>query len=112
MRPFARLILPVLALALSSASQTPFAWKDLGGDRMEPREHGGQALVDNYGPQLREGAPEGQRRCCYVFPVWTPAAPAPSTVTPSNPASRSRSRSWSASPTCDVEAVEHTGGNR
>ena len=73
MRSIIRLILPVLALALPAAGQTPFAWKDLGGGRMELREHGRQALVYNYGPQLREGAPESLRRCCYFFPVWTPA---------------------------------------
>jgi hypothetical protein len=73
MRPIIRLIPPVLALALPLAGQTPFAWKDLGGDRMELRERGRPALVYNYGPQLREGAPESQRRCCYFFPVWTPA---------------------------------------
>jgi hypothetical protein len=73
MRPIIRLIPPVLALALPLAGQTPFAWKDLGGGRMELRERGRPALVYNYGPQLREGAPESQRRCCYFFPVWTPA---------------------------------------
>jgi hypothetical protein len=39
---------------------------------MELREGGKVALVYNYGPQLKAGAPEEKRRCCYVFPVYTP----------------------------------------
>jgi hypothetical protein len=53
-------------------AQTPFAWKDTGG-RMELRENGKPVLVYNYAPQLREGAPENRRRCCYVYPLYTPA---------------------------------------
>jgi Methane oxygenase PmoA len=67
-----RFLLPALALALAVSAQSPFAWKDAGG-RMELREQGRDALVYNYGPQLREGAPENMRRCCYVFPLWSPA---------------------------------------
>src|SRR5437879_2611840 len=63
-----------LALAAWSAiAQEPFAWKDLGGGRIELNEHGKPALVYNYGPQWKEGAPEDRRRCCYIFPVYTPA---------------------------------------
>jgi hypothetical protein len=37
------------------------------------RENGAPVLVYNHGPQLKPGAPENRRRCCYVFPVYTPA---------------------------------------
>jgi hypothetical protein len=67
-----KLILAALAVALPGFSQGPFAWKDLGGGRAELRENGASALVYNYGPQLKEGAPENRRRCCYFFPVYTP----------------------------------------
>jgi hypothetical protein len=63
----------LLALALPAASQSPFTWKDLGDGRFELRERGKPALVYNYGPQLKQGAPEDRRRCCYLFPVYTPA---------------------------------------
>jgi hypothetical protein len=59
-------------LALPLWAQSPFTWKDLG-DRMELRENGKPALVYTYGPQLRDGAPENRRRCCYIFPLYTPA---------------------------------------
>ena len=62
-----------LALAISLSAQGPFAWKDLGDGRIELRESGKLALVYNYGPQLKPGAPENKRRCCYFFPVYTPA---------------------------------------
>lgn len=53
-------------------SQT-FVWKDLGGGRLQLSEGGKPVLVYNYGPQLKPGAPENRRRCCYLFPVYTPA---------------------------------------
>jgi hypothetical protein len=62
-----------IALALPLVAQSPFAWKDVGDGRMELREGGRAALVYNYGPQLKAGAPEDRRRCCYVFPLNTPA---------------------------------------
>jgi len=63
----------LLSLVLTAAGQTPFAWHDLGDGRMQLSEAGRPALVYNFGPQLRAGAPESMRRCCYFFPVWTPA---------------------------------------
>ncbi len=63
----------LFVLAWPASSQDPFAWKDLGGGRMELRDGGKPALVYNYGPQHKEGAPEDRRRCCYIFPVYTPA---------------------------------------
>jgi hypothetical protein len=62
----------LLFLALPLAAQSPFTWKDLGG-RMELRENGNPVLVYNYAPQLRDGAPENRRRCCYIFPLYSPA---------------------------------------
>ena len=62
-----------LALALPAFTQGPFAWKDTGDGHLELREGNKPALVYNYGPQLKQGAPESKRRCCYFFPVYTPA---------------------------------------
>jgi hypothetical protein len=62
-----------LALAWPALGQPAFTWTDLGDGRVELREHGKPALVYNYGPQLKPGAAEDRRRCCYVFPVYTPA---------------------------------------
>lgn len=72
-----RLLWLVLAVALPLASQQNFVWKDLGDGRLELRESGKPALVYNYGPQLKPGAPENRRRCCYIFPVYTPAGVSP-----------------------------------
>jgi len=70
--PFAPLRLcEILLLALPLTAQT-LHWKDLGG-RLELTDRGQPALVYNYEPQLKEGAPENRRRCCYIFPLYTPA---------------------------------------
>lgn len=63
----------LLAAAGAAAGQSPFAWKDHRDGRTELLENGRTVLVYNYGPQLREGAPEDRRRCCYIFPLFTPA---------------------------------------
>jgi hypothetical protein len=67
--------LPWLAfiLTFSAFAQQPFEWKDLGDGRIELREGSKPALVYNYGPQLKPGVPESKRRCCYLFPVYSPA---------------------------------------
>ncbi len=62
-----------LVLALPAFTQGPFAWRDAGDGHLELREGGKTALVYNYGPQLKQGVPESKRRCCYFFPVYTPA---------------------------------------
>ena len=62
-----------LFFLLPLAGQHVFTWKDLGDGRLELREHGNPVLVYNYGPQLKAGAPENRRRCCYIFPLYTPA---------------------------------------
>lgn len=73
MRCTVQLMLLLLVLAMCVSARGPFAWKDLGDGRIELREAGKLALVYNYGPQLKLGAPQNKRRCCYFFPVLTPA---------------------------------------
>ncbi len=51
----------------------PFVWQDHQDGRLELRENGATVLVYNYGPQLKQGAPADRRRCCYIFPLLTPA---------------------------------------
>ncbi|HYP13333.1 MAG TPA: DUF6807 family protein [Bryobacteraceae bacterium] len=68
-----RLTLIASAMSLIAAAQQGFAWRDLGNGRMELRDNGNPALVYNYGLQHRAGAPEDRRRCCYIFPLYTPA---------------------------------------
>ena len=72
-RAYSKLLWSSFALVLPMFAQGQFAWKDLGDGRIELREAGKLALVYNYGPQLKPGAPENKRRCCYFFPVYTPA---------------------------------------
>lgn len=62
-----------LMLALPAFTQGPFTWKDSGDGRTELLETGKPVLTYNYGPQLKPGVPEDRRRCCYVFPLYTPA---------------------------------------
>lgn len=64
-------------LLLLFAAAPPLEWKDLGDGRLALFEHGKQALVYNYGPQLPAGVPDDRRRCCYIFPVATPAGVIP-----------------------------------
>lgn len=61
-----------LLMLLPVASQQPFVWKDVGDGRLALTERGNPVLVYNYGPQLKEGAPENRRRCCYIYPLYTP----------------------------------------
>jgi hypothetical protein len=68
----AKLWLP-LAILIAARAQPAFVWKDTGDGHLELREHGNPVLVYNYGPQLKPGAPENRRRCCYIFPLYTPA---------------------------------------
>jgi hypothetical protein len=67
------LLVVMAALTLPAVAQGQFAWKDAGDGHLELQEGGKTALVYNYGPQLKQGAPESKRRCCYFFPVYTPA---------------------------------------
>ncbi len=66
-------IAALLLTAAPLAGQVSFAWKDAGGGKMELQERGAPVLVYNYGPQWKQSAPEDKRRCCYIFPIYTPA---------------------------------------
>jgi len=90
-------MLPWLLLALASpvAAQEEFTWSDLGEGRLELRERSTPVLVYNYGPQLKAGAPENRRRCCYLFPIYTPAGTLQaSTRANGGPASPTLSAFW------------------
>ncbi|MGD0202203.1 MAG: DUF6807 family protein [Bryobacteraceae bacterium] len=63
----------LLAACSTLAARDRFAWKDHADGRIELLETGKPVLVYNYGPQLRNGAPADRRRCCYIFPLFTPA---------------------------------------
>ena len=65
------IILFVFACAAPAWAQ--LEWRDAGGGRLEVLDAGRTALVYNYGPQLPPGVPEDRRRCCYIFPLYTPA---------------------------------------
>jgi hypothetical protein len=60
-------------MLLPVTSQPAFVWKDVGDGRLALTERGNPVMVYNYGPQLKAGAPENRRRCCYVYPLYTPA---------------------------------------
>lgn len=63
----------LLALALPALAAAQISMTDHADGRLELKENGKTALVYNYGPQLPSGVPEDRRRCCYIFPVFTPA---------------------------------------
>lgn len=63
-------LLFVLAAAPAAAQME---WRELPGQRIEVTDAGRPALVYNYGPQLPAGVPENRRRCCYIYPLYTPA---------------------------------------
>lgn len=65
-----RFLLFVFA-ALPVAAQ--MEWRELPGGRIEVLDAGRPALVYNYGPQLPAGIPEDRRRCCYIYPLYTPS---------------------------------------
>jgi hypothetical protein len=69
-----KLTLTVAVLMLLPVNSQPaFVWKDVGDGRLALTERGNPVLVYNYGPQLKEGAPENRRRCCYIYPLYTPS---------------------------------------
>ncbi|MGQ9917317.1 MAG: DUF6807 family protein [Bryobacteraceae bacterium] len=63
-------LLIFVVAALPAAAQ--MEWRELSGQRVEVLDAGRPALVYNYGPQLPAGVPEDRRRCCYIYPVYTP----------------------------------------
>jgi len=67
-----RRILGYAALVLPFSAAAQISMTDSGDGRIELKEAGRTALVYNYQSQLKAGAPEDRRRCCYVFPVLTP----------------------------------------
>lgn len=58
--------------ALPVMAAEPLAWVNKDGGRIELQDRGKTVLVYNHGPQLKEGAPEDRRRCCYIYPLMTP----------------------------------------
>jgi hypothetical protein len=65
-----RLALILLPAALLAAG--PFEWKAAEG-RRTLYENGKPVFAYNEAPQLAPGAPAGSRRCCYIYPAYTPA---------------------------------------
>ena len=66
-------VLALVIAALPVLAASPFSWKHHPDGRLELLENGKTALIYNDGPQLKPGVPEDRRRCCYLFPVYTPA---------------------------------------
>lgn len=72
-----RPVLLAFAAALPLLAAGPLEWKDHKDGRLELLENGKTALVYNYGPRLKAGVPEDRSRCCYLYPVLTPAGVSP-----------------------------------
>ncbi|HNY39536.1 MAG TPA: PmoA family protein [Bryobacteraceae bacterium] len=70
-----RLALSLLALPLLAAP--PFEWKTGANQRHELFENGKPVLVYNAGVESRPEAPPERARCCYVYPLYTPAGVSP-----------------------------------
>lgn len=66
----------ILILSASVLTAGEFLWKDIAGT-MVLTEDGKTALAYKHAPALAPGAPEDRRRCCYLFPVMTPAGVSP-----------------------------------
>jgi len=67
-----KFLFALMITVLPAAAGSSFAWKHHADGRLELIENGKTALVYNDGPQLKPGVPEDRRRCCYLFPVYTP----------------------------------------
>jgi hypothetical protein len=61
-----------VALIAAAAWGQSLKWNDSGG-KMDLSESGKPVLTYNYAPLLKQGAPDDRRRCCYIFPVYSPA---------------------------------------
>ncbi len=70
-----RLALSLLALPLLAAP--PFEWKIGENQRYQLFEHGKPVMVYNAGIESRPDAPADRARCCYVYPLYTPAGVSP-----------------------------------
>lgn len=66
----------ILLLSAAVLSAGDFAWRDIAG-AMVLTEDGKTALAYKHAAALAPGAPEDRRRCCYLFPVMTPAGVSP-----------------------------------
>ncbi|MBI3682952.1 MAG: PmoA family protein [Acidobacteria bacterium] len=55
-----------------AAVEPRFAFRELGGGRLELSENGAPVFVYNHGPQLPDGVPADRRRSSYLHPVWSP----------------------------------------
>ncbi len=66
-----RLALSLLALPLLAAP--PFEWKTGENQRYQLFENGKPVMVYNAGIESRPEAPPDRARCCYVYPLHTPA---------------------------------------
>lgn len=65
----------VLAFPLLAAAQ--FEWKVGGNQHYQLSENGKPVLTYNAGVESRPGAPANRARCCYVYPLLTPAGVSP-----------------------------------
>ena len=63
----------LLLLPATGQQQQDFVWKDSGSGGVQLLERGNPVLTYNDGQQLKAGASEDRRRCCYIFPLYTPA---------------------------------------
>lgn len=68
-------LLPIFVLAPAALAQ--FALNETKDGRLEVTDAGRPVLTYNFGPQLKAGAPEDRRRCCYIYPVYTPDGVSP-----------------------------------
>ncbi len=70
----------LLALIASGLlAENPLSWHkaDAPASYIELRSGSQPILRYNYGVQLPPGVPEDRARCCYVYPLWTPAGVSP-----------------------------------
>jgi hypothetical protein len=64
--------LALLAASWRLPAQSPFAFRDVGGESLELSENGKPVFLYNYDMILRRGADEKMRRSTYLHPVYAP----------------------------------------
>lgn len=67
------LFFSILFSALAASAGDRFTIQELGGGRLMVLENDKPYLAYNFGTQLAPGAPQDRKRCCYIYPVYTPA---------------------------------------
>lgn len=72
-----RFLLAFVIPVLPALAASQFVWEHHPDGRLELIENGRTALVYNDGPQLKPGVAEDRRRCCYLYPVYTPGGVSP-----------------------------------